>query len=464
MTDRHTPWAERPVWAKCCLLAITTLGVWLMQVAASLGNTDTAVFLLGANALVTSDWVLPETLARLVNNWVYASRACCNRSYDSRYKVAGAKVGSKVTARLPQRYKTYEGAAITQWEDIDDQTVEIEITHQKHIPFRFGMWALTFETRDYAENYVQPAVEALTNVVDHDGLQETYRDIYHTVGTPGTVPGSTGTLPQAATRTYLDAVVKLREAAAPKPYIAMLSPDMHSYLMNGAIELFNPAGQISQQFREGEFNRGALGIQRWFLDQNVHTHVVGALGGTPLVNGASQTGSTLAIDGAGGAVTDYFLQGDTIQVASVNSINPLNYTSTGRLQDFVVTADTDADSNGDLSVPISPAITIAGHRQTVNAAPADGAAITTFGHASNHAGASTPTGLVYNKMGNVLVMADLERPMGQWVSERISNADFGISMRLVKWYEGMTDQSPCRLDVVYGWKQVRPETACRVQS
>jgi hypothetical protein len=61
-------------------------------------------------------------------------------------------------------------------------------------------------------------------------------------------------------------------------------------------------------------------------------------------------------------------------------------------------------------------------------------------------------------------MADLPLPGGVWAAERISNKQFGVSVRFVKDYDIMSDQSPARLDVLYGWAAIRPEMAVRVAS
>jgi hypothetical protein len=61
-------------------------------------------------------------------------------------------------------------------------------------------------------------------------------------------------------------------------------------------------------------------------------------------------------------------------------------------------------------------------------------------------------------------MADPVLPRGLWVAERISNAKLGISIRMLKDYSIMDDQSPARLDTFHGWARVRGELACRVCS
>src|SRR5207249_4407010 len=110
-------------------------------------------------------------------------------------------------------------------------------------------------------------------------------------------------------------------------------------LANDTLSLFNPQQIISENYREGELGRGQLAIGEWFQDPNRPVHTSGTFtASTPLTNGATQTGSSLITDGwASGASS--LKKGDIFTIAGVNSVNPLSYQSTGRLQQFVVTAD-----------------------------------------------------------------------------------------------------------------------------
>ena len=76
----------------------------------------------------------------------------------------------------------------------------------------------------------------------------------------------------------------------------------------------------------------------------VHDHSFtrrGAGGGTPLVNGASQTGTSLVLDGASSSVNNWLMTGDYI---SFN--NELH----------MVPADTNSDGSGNVTLPIAPPI------------------------------------------------------------------------------------------------------------
>ena len=298
-----------------------------------------------ANTLVTPTWYTKEVARSLVNTLKFAANV--NRSYDDQYVQAGAKIGYTVNARLPQRFQVTEGQAL-QIQGINDQYVPITLTHQKNVAFSFSSAQMTMEVDAVRTRYVNPAAIALGNIVDYDGLTTVYKDVYQAVGTPGTVPTSN--------LTYLQGGARLTNSSVPSEgRLAILDPVSMVTIANANLALFNPAAQVSEQYRSGQFAARALGFDSWYEDQNVAKHVTGSFtASTPLVNGASQTGSSLVTDGfASGATT--LKKGDIFTVAGVFQVNQVSYASTGQLQQFVVTADV-SDTAGALTIPISPSI------------------------------------------------------------------------------------------------------------
>ncbi len=385
-----------------------------------------------------------------------------NRSYSDEFANEGGKIGWTVNARLPQRYRVNKGQALVM-QPVNDNIVPITITDQAHIGLEFSMASLKLEIEDYKKRYIAPAVEALVNQLDFDGLQRMYQEVWNYAGTPGVTPGTTGTA-RDAMLPYLAANTKLTAQGVPVAgRIAILSPGMQASLMAGMSGLFAPATALAANYRTGQFGGAALGVEEWYMDQNLATHTIGALGGTPLANAATaQTGSSIIIDGATASVTGYWKKGDVIQFGGVYAVNSMNYQSTGVLADFVVTADADSDGSGNVTVNIKPAIVPSGTQQNVSAGVVNNAVVTTFGHASSYANIPSPQGLIYNPDAFALVMVDLDLPGGVWMSERIRNKALNIAVRFVKAYNVMTDQSPARLDIMYGYKAVRPEMAVRM--
>jgi hypothetical protein len=282
-----------------------------------------------------------------------------------------------------------------------------------------------------------------------------YKKVAKVVGTPGTVPN--------ANATYTLAKTLLVEAAVPRPYRAVLTADAHGVIAGANLASFNPSAQISAFFKTGQFSGSALGIDAWYEDENIATHTVGALGGAPTINGAGQSGTSFAITGATASVTNYWRDGDKVQFGSgasgVYEINPMSRQALSRLKWQTVVGNVSTNGAGQATLNVSPGINVTSPFQNASTTPANGAAITTFGHASNYAGLNTRMGMVWNKEAFALVMADLVLPRGLWISERISNKKLGVSIRMLKDHNVVTDQSPARLDTAHGWGAIRENLA-----
>lgn len=408
-----------------------------------------------ANTIATSRWVTKEVARGFVNSVVFIANV--NRSYDDQYEQSGAKVGNTVNARLPQTFIAADGQAM-QLQAIYDQTVPITLTNQKHVAFGWSSAEETTELDNIRERYVQPGADALANAADVLAFQNVYRDIYQSVGAPGTTPN--------ATLTYLQAGVKLSDSAAPlRGRVAVLDTMAMATIANTASSLFNPSAVISENYREGMFGRKQLGIDEWYQDQNRPAHTTGTFtSSTPLVNGASQTGASLITDGwASGASS--LKKGDVFTVGGVYQVNPQSKANTGRLQQFVVTADI-SDTTGNMTIAISPSIITSGQLQTVSAAPADNAVITVLGAtaAANGTLATTvsPQSLVYHPDAFAFVMADLVKPGAGAKASVARSKEYGFSVRMVEQYQIGSDQNPSRLDILIGAATLQARLAARV--
>lgn len=409
-----------------------------------------------ANTLATPSWTTKEVARGFINKLVFLANV--NRTYDSQYEVAGAKVGNTVNARLPQRFTVTDGQAL-QLQNLYDQTVPISLTNQKNVAFGYSSAQATTELDNIRARYVDPGSEALANAAEVLAFNAVYRDIYSAVGTPGTTP--------SATITYLQAGVKLTDLSTPlKGRVAVLDPLAMSTLANTTSSLFNPTAIIAENYEEGMFGRRQLGVDKWLQDPVRPTHTTGTFtASTPLVNGAGQTGSTISVDGfASGASS--LKKGDIFTIAGCNSVNPLSYSSTGRLLQFVVTADTSDSSGAMATLPISPSIVTSGQLQTVDASPADNAVVTVLGATSPTAGTlattTSPQSLVYHPDAFAFVMADLMKPGAGAESTTVRSKALGFSIRMVEQYQIGTDQNPSRLDILIGAATIQARLAARV--
>jgi hypothetical protein len=409
-----------------------------------------------ANTLATPSWTTKEVARGFINKLVFLANV--NRTYDDQYEIAGAKVGNTVNARLPQRFTVTDGQAL-QLQNLYDQTVPITLTNQKNVAFGYSSAQATTELDDIRTRYVTPGSEALANAAEVLAFDAVYTDIYSSVGTPGTTP--------TTTLTYLQAGVKLTDLSTPlRGRVAVLDPLAMSTLADTTSSLFNPTAVISENYEEGMFGRKQLGVDKWLQDPVRPTHTTGTFtASTPLVNGASQTGSTIATDGwASGAAT--LNKGDVFTIAGVNSVNPLSYSDNGRLQQFVVTATTSDSSGAMATLPISPSIITSGALQTVSASPDNNAVITVLGTTAAAGGTlatyTSPQSLVYHPDAFAFVMADLMKPGAGAESTTVRSKALGFSIRMVEQYQIGTDQNPSRLDILIGAATIQARLASRV--
>jgi hypothetical protein len=399
-----------------------------------------------ANTLLTPTKILDESLMILENNLTFSSRA--NREYSKEFAVSGAKIGSTVNARKPNRFVGTTGPNLN-IENVNESSLPISLTTQFHVDFTFSSQELTLVVDEFADRYIKPAMATIANKIDFDGLGLA-ANVANNVGTVGTTPNDIATLLSAGS--VLDNEATPRDGSR----TVVWDPATNASMVKAASGLFNPSRSIGAQYESGIFQASSLGFDIG-MDQNINVFTSGTrTNGT--VSGAGQTGSTLTVTGLGAAGT--VAKGDTFTIAGVYAVNPQNRQSTGVLRKFTVTAAATADGSGNATLSIFPAINTAASNQqyqTVSAGPANAAVVTWDVAPSTQYSAN----LAYHKDAFTLVTADLEdvSQYGAWGARRMHK---GISMRISRQYAIGTDTVPCRIDVLYGWAAVYPELACRI--
>jgi len=385
-----------------------------------------------------------KALEILENNLVITRNV--NRQYDDSFAVEGAKIGSTLRIRLPDRALVTDGAALTVQDD-NEQYTTLTVASQKHIGVQFTSAELALQLDDFAERVLKPRISQLAASIDAD-VANSFNSIYQSVGTPGTTPSTTAVL--------LGAQQKLNEAAAVmSPRYVTVNPAANAALIEGMKGLFNPTSTISSQFKNGMFGEGILGFDELNMSQSIKQHTTGTRTGSHTVTTTVSTegATTIAITGTG---SQTIKKGDVFTVANVYAVNPQTRESTGSLQQFVATADATA-SAGAYTVSVSPAMYTSAHAlATVDSFPQSGAAVTFLGAASSQYAQN----LVYHKDAITFATADLLLPQGvDMASRQVHN---GISMRVVRQYDINNDRLPCRIDVLYGYSVIRPQMAVRL--
>ena len=273
-----------------------------------------------------------------------------------------------------------------------------------------------------------------------------YKQVYNFTGTPGTEPATFDDISETSTR--------LTELGTPitSTKTGIYNTRAARSLASG-LQLVNPQKIAATAIEEASVGRYAkVNIVE---SNSLPIHTVGALGGTPIINGASQNVTyaassetneqTLNLDGWTNSVTNILLEGDVFTIVGVNSVNRRTRDDTGILQDFVVRADASSSASGETALSISPAIITSGPYQTVTAAPVDNAVIVIRTGAS---GTSHKQNLVFTKDAISLAMVPLEMPLG---GVGASQQTFeGITVKVVTDFDIKTDENLMRWDIMYG--------------
>lgn len=399
-----------------------------------------------ANSLLTIDMITRKSLEILENNLVITRNV--NRQYDDSFAVQGAKIGSTLRIRLPDRALVTDGAALSVQDD-NEQFTTLSVDNQKHIGITFTSQELTMQLDDFAERVLKPRISQLASSIDAD-VANSFSEIGNSVGTPGTTPGTSAVL--------LAAQQKLNEnAAVMTPRYATVNPAANAGLVEGLKGLFNPTDTISRQFKNGMMGMGVLGYEEINMSQSIKQFTTGtrdATGGTLSAAVTVEGATTIAITGAG--ATDTVKAGDVFTVAGCFAVNPQTRESTGSLFQFVALANVTLDGSGAGNVTVAPMYSASEALATVDTLPGNGAAVVFTGAA----GTQYPQNLVYHKDAITFATADLVMPDGvDMASRQVHN---GISMRIVRQYDINNDRMPCRIDVLYGYGVIRPQMAVRM--
>jgi len=399
-----------------------------------------------ANSILTIDMITRKALEILENNLVITRNV--NRQYDDSFAVEGAKIGSTLRIRLPDRALVTDGAAL-QVQDDNEQYTTLTVSTQKHIGVNFTSAELTMQLDDFAERVLKPRISQLASSVDSD-VANAFKTIGNSVGTPGTTPSTSLVL--------LQAQQKLNEnAAVMSPRYATVNPAANAGLVEGMKGLFNPTDTVSRQFKNGMMGTGVLGYDEINMSQSIKQFTTGtrdaAATTTVKTTVSSQGATTIVLTQA--SVSTTLKAGDVFTVADCYAVNPQTRETTGSLFQFVVLADATA-STGDWTVTVAPIYTSASALATVNSFPTAAKAVTFLGTAST----AYPQNLVYHKDAITFGSADLLLPQGVDMAARAVHN--GISLRVVRQYDINNDRMPCRIDVLYGYSTIRPQMACRI--
>jgi len=346
--------------------------------------------------------------------------------------------------RLPNQYAVRNGPALST-QDTNESSVELKVATQRGVDLNFTSVDLTMGLDDFSDRVLEPAMSVLAASIEADAMTM-YQDVANQVNSAGSA---------ATFQKVLQGRKILVDNLAPLGgRTANLNTQDNMDLVDALKGLFNDSDAVAKQYREGYMGRTA-GFD--FMENTLWpAHLRGAGAGyttntLPAVLPASPNPVNAITVAAG---TGSLAKGDVFIIAGVMRVHPETKASTGVQQQFVVTQ---AHPGGAGAVQISPPIITSGPQQTVTMATTNAASPITVAGTPN-----TPHGLsmLYHKSAFAFATADLVMPRGVDFSAR--QTFDGISMRIVRQYDINSDRFPCRLDVLYGYRTLRPQLACRL--
>lgn len=409
---------------------------------------------MAGNTYLTIDMITAEAVMLFKNSNLFIMNM--DTQYDDQFAIDGAKIGSTLRIRLPSDFVVTDGPAM-QLQDNTQQYTSLTVSSQKNVATPYSTAERTMSIDRYSELVVAPMVNALCGKVASTVMKGSEGGVCNLIAnTDGAGNIISPTMDQF---TGANAVLD-DQGATMMDRRCVQDPTSDARTVSALAGLLNPVSEISAQFRSGMMKSG-LGFDRFFRDQTVIKHTTGSFNAGGTVAGGGQTtgtnGGTINVN----AITGSLRKGDIITFDGVNAVNRVTKDTLGTLRQFVVTADV---ATGGTVIPIYPAMigpvggVVGGadqQYQTVDALPINGAQMRLVTPANSVYRKS----LAYTQKAVTMASADLVMPK-KAVEEAARTSYDGVSMRMLTDYLPLTDQLATRLDVLFGFKYIRPEWLC----
>lgn len=410
-----------------------------------------------SNTNLTIDMVTKEAMRIAHEKCAFLSTI--TREYDESFAKTGAKNGSTLRVRKPNQFTRRSGSRVMDVQDVTETSTTITLATQDGVDMRFNSSELALELDEFSKRYIEPAVSVLVSGIEADCLETATQAVWNQVGTAGTVVGSSS----GDISAIHNARALLNRNLAPMGDRSFqLDSVTMAAIANGQKSIFNPVNGVSKAFTEGFFGRG-MGFD-WYENERTYVHTVGS-GVASLATAADATitdgggsGDTATITWSGSEVV---AAGDTFTLPKVYMCHPETKANTGQLMQFVVTV-----ASTGTTATIAPRVYWSGPKQNVCnatggasvAADFDSETATAFGTAST----AYRQNLAYHKEAFTFVAADLPLMDDAHKCSRLTKD--GLSIRVWQASDIRNDELLTRLDILYGFKALRPEWAVRISN
>jgi hypothetical protein len=392
-----------------------------------------------SNTILTPTAVTREALRVLHQKLNFVGSI--ERQYDDQFAKDGAKIGSDLKIRLPNQYVVRTGAALVA-QDTTESSTTLTVATQKGVDLNFTSTDLTLSLDDFSKRILEPAMSVLAANIEADAMNM-YKDVYQSVWngaaalTLAKVAAGRKILQDALTpsndrtanlntQDMVDLSTPPRRCSTPTPRSPSSTRKATSAASRASTSWKTPCGRRTPA-------AGPTPRPRWTPDHGHGRH------GDPSLTMASGSGT--------------FVVGDVFTIGNCFKVHPETKVSTGILQQFVVHRGQRRRRGEHRLQPLHRP----GRRQAERDHPdhlGDGCA-----PAPRHRLDRVGTSLLYQKEAFAFATADLVMPKGVDFSARKSST--GSPCGSCASTTSTRTSSPCRLDVLYGYKTIRPQLAFR---
>jgi len=325
------------------------------------------------------------------------------------------------------------------------------------------------QVRHYNQLMRNATMQAAASTLAHDVdlyLHGLLLDFHSHVGTPGE--------PLRTPQQFMRVHTRLMDKSVPGVDLSAVMSYADAEAVRGALVDSNIAG-VNRTALEGA-RVPVMSAISGYATQHIKSVTAGtrAASGAAQIDGAGQNVnyrtvkdldySTITLKAAGAGVT--VNKGEIFTIAGVYAINNRSGETLPYLQQFSVMEDAVATGAGALTLNVFPHIIVPGTGgaeadtntafATVNAAPANNAAITFMGAT----GTVMPVRAAWHKSALQLVSARLPTPMSD-TSSFATDPETGISIRYWRGSDITTGEHIHRWDMIYGAKNVDPRLGTR---
>jgi len=403
-----------------------------------------------SNTVLTADVVAREALDILKNKLQLGNKVY--RAYESEWKntVNGYKKGSTVRIKAPARFVAKDGSDITSSiQDFTETDIDLVVDQRRNVAWNFSSQELTLDISEYRERVLEPAIQPLREEIDRY-LAGLHVQMNYAVGITGTTPSTFDDL--------LAIQEKFDNISAPEDErCVFVNPATRRAVVNGLKGVFQPV-MVGEWLKKAAI--GSLAGLDFFTSTFIKKFDPGTNDDITTVtvnDGAIAAGDTdLVLAGVG--LTKTIKKGTIFTIAATYAVDYVGKDTRDDLMQFVTTADATSDGGGAVTLVFTPPLNFnALGSQNINALPVNGAAVNIL---TGTTGEGCVANMAFTKQSIALACVPLDMPDSVvWGARETSES--GLSIRIVKGYNVLTDTEIIRADILFGARVIYKDTCMK---